>query len=187
MPSLFQSVSRLTRRFNDLGVCPPCGGHRGLAPAGAAVLRPSLAGRCSRLRPAPACLVPSSHSPAGPDRPALPVSALGSFSYGEIRQVLYDIERAFAILDGHPDRAGELDRAISIARRNAFNPRQDEIETTYFKVRCFKNGNAHLWMVNDELVRKVNKTLAKYYGEVLADAVALPLKGLCLNLCGALS
>lgn len=94
----------------------------------------------------------------------------GSFSYGEIRQVLYDIERAFAILDGHPDRAGELERAISIARRNSFDPRQDEIETTYFKVRGFKNGNAHLWMVNDELVRKVNKTLAEYYGEVLADA-----------------
>lgn len=94
----------------------------------------------------------------------------GSFSHGRTRQVLYDVERAFAILDGHPERAGELERTVSLARRHVHAPRQDEIETSYFRIRGFKNGNAHLWMRDDELTRKVNKVLAEYYGEVLADA-----------------
>jgi len=36
----------------------------------------------------------------------------GGFTYGRIRQTLYDIERAFAVLDQVPDRAGELELAL---------------------------------------------------------------------------
>lgn len=94
----------------------------------------------------------------------------GGFNYGDIRQTLYDVERAFALLDVKPDRAGELEVALGASRRSTHRPRQDETETSYFRVRGFKNGNAHLWMINDDLVRKVNKVLGEYYGEVLADA-----------------
>lgn len=37
----------------------------------------------------------------------------------------------------------------------------------YFRVRIFKNGNAHVWFENDDLVRRINKLLGEYYGEVI--------------------
>ena len=97
-------------------------------------------------------------------------SDYGGFSYGRIRDTLYDIERAFALLDHAPDRAGELEHALIRDRSGSWGPRQSEVETSYFKARGFKNGNAHLWLTRDDLVEKVNKELAKYYGAALADA-----------------
>lgn len=95
----------------------------------------------------------------------------GGFSYdSDLRQTLYDIERAFALLDNAPERAGELERAITDARREGFGARQDETETTYFRVRGFKNGNAHLWLKSDRLTKAVNRVLGEYYGHVLPDA-----------------
>ena len=46
---------------------------------------------------------------------------------------------------------------------------QSEHVSAYFKVRVFGNGNAHLWFTRDDLVEKVNKELAAYYGEVIGD------------------
>ncbi|WP_136652191.1 DUF4942 domain-containing protein [Paracoccus aeridis] len=97
-------------------------------------------------------------------------SDYGGFSYGSIRQTLYDIERAFALLDHAPDRAGELESALARDRAGSWGPRQSEVETSYFRARGFKNGNAHLWLTRDDLVEKVNKELATYYGAALADA-----------------
>lgn len=94
----------------------------------------------------------------------------GSFSYGSIRQTIYDIERAFAVLDHAPDRAGELEAALGRDRAHGYGPRQSEVETRYFRVRGFKNGHAHLWFSRADLVEKVNRELAKYYGAALADA-----------------
>lgn len=97
-------------------------------------------------------------------------SDYGGFSYGRIRDTLYDIERAFALLDHAPDRAGELEHALIRDRSGSWGPRQSEVETSYFKARGFKNGNAHLWLTRDDLVEKVNRELAEYYGAALADA-----------------
>lgn len=77
------------------------------------------------------------------------------------RDVLVDIERAFAVLDGQAPDAEFLPWRL--------DPSQT-YETRYFRVRTFQNGNAHLWMVRDDLVDKVNRLLASYYGEVLPDA-----------------
>lgn len=98
----------------------------------------------------------------------------GSISYASrMDDTLADIERVFAVLDGNarPD-PGALARAIREDRRGGgFNPRQSITETSYFKVRCYKNGNAHLWFQRDDLVEAANLQLADYYGEVLPDAV----------------
>lgn len=94
----------------------------------------------------------------------------GSFSYGSIRQTIHDIERAFAVLDHAPDRAGELEAALGRDRARSYGPRQSEVETSYFRARGFKNGNCHLWFSRDDLVEKVNRELAAYYGAALADA-----------------
>lgn len=106
------------------------------------------------------------------------------------RSTLIDIERTFAILDGkladlHKQQGdNEAERkggrraihfmktigAIDMARKDHIGASQSYAETEYFRVRIYKNGNAHLYFTRDDLVVKVNKLLAAYYGEVIGDA-----------------
>lgn len=87
------------------------------------------------------------------------------------RESLIDVERVFAILDGKEPNGSQLIAAIDDSRKNgSLNPHQSETETDYFLIRGFKNGNAHLWMKREDLVEKVNKQLADYYGAVMPDA-----------------
>jgi predicted RNA methylase len=96
-----------------------------------------------------------------------------SLSYGHYKlATLQDIERAFAVLD---EQCGSSFRNCEWAIRQEIDrdrgsPHQFEVQTAYFKIRVFKNGNAHLWMARDDLVDKVNRLLAEYYGEVVGDA-----------------
>jgi hypothetical protein len=85
------------------------------------------------------------------------------------QDTLVDIERVFLVLDGrHPSQAFGIVGTIDADRRHdgsgGFSPRQSVHEGNYFRVRVFKNGNAHLWFTRDDLVEKVNKLLAEYYG-----------------------
>jgi len=94
----------------------------------------------------------------------------GGLKYGSIRDQLVDIERVFAVLDGKPEASfrsalGELEND----RRHTRGPRQSEVETEYFRIKGFMNGNAHLWFQRRDLVEKVNKLLAEWYGEVIGD------------------
>lgn len=94
----------------------------------------------------------------------------GHFNYhSRMRDTMADIERVFAVLDGQTPDPGALVRAIE-KDRSGWNPHQSVTETPYFRVRCFQNGNAHLWFLRDDLVEKANLVLAEYYGEVLPDA-----------------
>lgn len=94
----------------------------------------------------------------------------GSWNYhSRMRDTIADIERVFAILDNKQPEIGALARAIEKDRKG-YNARQSESETEYFRINCFKNGNAHLWFKRDDLVNRANKVLAAYYGEVLPDA-----------------
>ena len=96
----------------------------------------------------------------------------GSWSYHRNHQdTLLDVERAFFILDGltpPPHYYGIL-QAVQRERGAGWGARQSELETEFFKVRVYKNGNCHLWFRRDDLVEKANKVLAEYYGETLAD------------------
>ena len=56
-------------------------------------------------------------------------------------------------------------------RSGGWGPRQSEVEDDYFKVRGFKNGNAHVWFKRDDLVEQVNKLLAEWYGETIGDGM----------------
>lgn len=40
-----------------------------------------------------------------------------------------------------------------------------EYEDEYFKIKAFKNGNAHLWLKRDDLTDKINDIIAAWYGE----------------------
>ena len=48
------------------------------------------------------------------------------------------------------------------ARKNIY-----EYENKYFKWKLFKNGNVHIWLINETLTEKLNKMIASYYGQVL--------------------
>lgn len=98
----------------------------------------------------------------------------GGLDYGRVRDQLIDIERAFRILDGDgipSDRNFTRGvHALDNDRRGGhWGPKQSETETEYFLIRGYKNGNAHLWFRRDDLVEKVNRILAEWYGEVIAD------------------
>jgi hypothetical protein len=96
----------------------------------------------------------------------------GSWSYyTEAPAKIADVERVFAVLDGETPQPGELRQAIEASRGRGMSPRQGYVETRYFRVRSWKNGNAHLWFTRDDLVQKANELLAEYYGEALPDAV----------------
>lgn len=101
----------------------------------------------------------------------------GSLRWGRERDMLIDVERTLSVLDGRPDRIGSLLAAIDRDRRHGYGARQSVTESAYFRVRVFKNGNAHLWFTRDDLVEKCNRLLAEYYGEVLADAVPRDAEG----------
>ncbi len=95
----------------------------------------------------------------------------GSFNHhSRMRETMGDVERVFAVLDGKRPNPGVLAYKVQEDRKGGFKPRQSVTETEYFRVRCFQNGNAHLWLLRDDLVDKANLTLAEYYGEVLPDA-----------------
>lgn len=121
----------------------------------------------------------------------------GSFSYfREGEYTLLDVERVFLVLDGKAPpgegqgggqgqgkREGEGERgkapqtsanpyrsivdAIKEERRGRFGPHQSTHESDYFKVCIYINGNAHLWFKRDDLVEKVNRLLADYYGAAM--------------------
>jgi Domain of unknown function (DUF4942)/Methyltransferase small domain len=86
------------------------------------------------------------------------------------RDRLIDIERVFTVLDGDSIfGSSPIIHAIDRNRRFGNSAHQSEIESPWVKIRIFKNGNAHLWFKRGDLVKKANKLLAEYYGEVIGD------------------
>ncbi len=92
--------------------------------------------------------------------------------YSNHRDTILDVERVFRVLDG--GRAINLTavHAIEQARGRIWGARQTEIDTDYFLIRAYKNGNAHLWFKRDDLVERVNRLLGEYYGAPIPDQKA---------------
>lgn len=99
---------------------------------------------------------------------------MGSWNYHNgKRDTLRDVERAFHELDGKrmPEAYAGIVGAIDDARRElSYGPHAYEAFSPYFRAKIFKNGNLHLYFRRDDLVVEVNKVLAEYYGEVLAES-----------------
>lgn len=96
----------------------------------------------------------------------------GSWNYHRNeRDTLQDIERAFFVLEGKepPAAYGGIVGAVEEARRGGSGARQSCVETEFFRLRVFKNGNAHLWFKRDDLLRRVNQLLGEYYGEAIPE------------------
>jgi hypothetical protein len=84
---------------------------------------------------------------------------------------MLDVERVFRMLDRgmHAAQGYGIQYKIDLARRNGYGPRQTTVETEYFRVRIFKNGNAHIWFLRDDLVDRVNQLLGEYYGAPIPE------------------
>lgn len=93
----------------------------------------------------------------------------GHFVYSMVDTFL-DMERVFAVLDKQQPEGRAIIDAIRAQRAPRWDPQRSELDTRYFKVRAFKNGNMHLWFTRKDLVERVNLVLADYYGAVLPDA-----------------
>ncbi len=94
----------------------------------------------------------------------------GYLRWDKKQDMLADIERALLVLDGKKEMPGAFVEAIKGSRRGGYGPRVTLTQNDYCRIRIHKNGNAHLWFERPDLVEKVNQELAKWYGEVLADA-----------------
>lgn len=96
----------------------------------------------------------------------------GSWNYyRDHRRTIADIERVFTVLDGEKPDIHSLITKLNDHRSRGLDPRQSEMSTEYLRIKCFKNGNAHLWFTRPDLVERVNKLLKDFYGEVLPDGV----------------
>lgn len=98
--------------------------------------------------------------------------------YRNHRDTLQDIERTFHVLEGKPVRlqyagiVGKIEEARQRQGGLMAGARQTELESDYYRVRIFKNGNCHLWFKRDDLVQQINRLLGEYYGEVIPDGQA---------------
>ena len=99
----------------------------------------------------------------------------GSWSYRNTHEDhIIDAERTFFILSGQtppPHWYGLVDK-IRRERHYGQGPHQSTVTSMFFKINIYKNGNCHLWFTRDDLVKKANRILAEYYGEVLSDGDA---------------
>lgn len=81
------------------------------------------------------------------------------------REALIDVERVFYVLEGRRPPQGYY--AGSVGLLEADEVKRGEVttvESDYFRLRKFGNGNLHIWFLRQDLVERVNKMLAEYYG-----------------------
>lgn len=82
-----------------------------------------------------------------------------------------DVERILLRLDGQevPDRYAGIVGLIDQVRQGTYGPFVCDVRTEHLRIKVFRNGNAHLWFLRDDLVRLINLALAEHYGEVLGQ------------------
>jgi hypothetical protein len=87
--------------------------------------------------------------------------------YVSRRSEFSDLDRIFHILDRKPppDHLGDLGTLIGQAKRDV-----TMLETPYFRVRWFANGNAHVYFLRDDLVTLANKLIAEELGPALGES-----------------
>ncbi|MGP9819214.1 DUF4942 domain-containing protein [Salinarimonas sp. NSM] len=82
---------------------------------------------------------------------------------------LADVDRAMHVLDGKPyERRGPTSIITAIEAARAERNGRSEAETPYWRARWFKNGNAHLYPLRDDLRRRVNLIIADHFGLAVA-------------------
>ena len=112
-----------------------------------------------------------SHSPFKVDKRIILAECLsdnGWAAFGHHRDRFDDLWNYASLLDGvDPTDVKYSDRPSSIVASKRQSGIHD-IEFDQFRVKAFKNGNLHIYL-REDLIEKINATIAEYYGENLAD------------------
>lgn len=82
----------------------------------------------------------------------------------EPRAQLGDLDRTFHALAGE-----EWTVNASDVMAKAMADGKTEVETRFFRLRWFKNGNLHVWFTDADMTRRANKLLAEHYGPKLGN------------------
>ncbi|WP_065328099.1 DUF4942 domain-containing protein [Tritonibacter mobilis] len=85
-------------------------------------------------------------------------------TFNDRRSQLADLDRTFHSLTGKNWTLNASD----VASR-AMQEGETEVETEFFRIRWFRNGNIHVWFTDKEATRDANKLLAKHYGAKLGQ------------------
>lgn len=101
----------------------------------------------------------------------------GSINWGKTEEYIRDVERVFRRIDPRksedPEDKKQFNRGDSIVSKAnmamSWSVRHCQVEDDYFRLVCYKNGNAHMWFKRADLLEEVNKLLAEYYGETVGD------------------
>lgn len=91
-----------------------------------------------------------------------------SLTWGFRRDQLADLERMLFLLDGKAIPDNRADISINLMNHIRDNPGKDAYDDTYFSIRYFQKGTAHLAFKRPELVEKMNDIIAKHYPGMLA-------------------
>jgi hypothetical protein len=85
------------------------------------------------------------------------------------RDRINDLEKAFCVLDNKPVKDWRQGSGTEVYNKACGfgGTRPMEFEFDYFKVRTFKNGNAHIIFTQPGLVEKLNKIIAVAYPNTL--------------------
>lgn len=86
-------------------------------------------------------------------------------TYNPIDYIFYgiqDIDRAFHIFDGKQYGNNEID---GIKLTEMISNNEKNLETEYFHIKMYGNGNLHLIFKRPDLVKKCNEEIAAYFGE----------------------
>jgi len=102
------------------------------------------------------------------------LSQFGGWNHGwRYDDTLMDVERIFRFMEDMPPLPRQLSivAAVEDATRGSYSTglRQTVIETEYFRVRTWKNGNLHLYFTRKDLLAKVNKALGDFYGNPIPE------------------
>ena len=79
---------------------------------------------------------------------------------------LTDLDRIFHFLDG---QSMTTKRADTLGYLACYG-QQDEIENSYFRIKLFKNGNAHVYFKRPDLIDKCNRLIAYHHKNQLGRA-----------------
>jgi hypothetical protein len=89
-------------------------------------------------------------------------------TYSKACDRMDDLVRVFHVLDGKPEpdhRGGTW--AVLSAAGVTYNNRTGLVETEFYSMRTFKNGNGHVTFKRADLVDKMNRIIGKHYPNAL--------------------
>lgn len=85
-------------------------------------------------------------------------------TYSDRRSQIADLDRTFHRLTGTPWTLNASDVAAK-----AMQEGETEVETKFFRLRWFQNGNVHVWFTDKAATQDANKLLAEHYGAKLGQ------------------